>query len=217
VAPLLRDHGHTVVTPTQTGLGERAHLLSRSITLDTFVEDIVNVLKWEDLHEVVLVGHSFGGNAISGVADHTPERIKRLVYLDSVLLTDGQSPFSVSPPDLVAARVAAAEQSSDGLSLPPPPPDAFGVTDAEQAAWLAPRLTPHPLSAFQSPLKLANPVTNGLPATYIVCTDPLYGPLQSSRNRARELGLHVVELATGHDAMVTAPRELAGLLEADSA
>jgi hypothetical protein len=89
--------------------------------------------------------------------------------------------------------------------------------DPEQAAWLAPRLTPHPLSAFQSPLKLANRVTNGLPATYIVCTDPLYGPLQSSRDQARALGLRVVELATGHDAMVTAPRELAGLLEEDSA
>src|SRR5690349_12899671 len=84
VAAILRGRGHAVVTPTQTGLGERSHLLSKSIDLDVFVADIANVIKYEELNEVVLVGHSFGGNAISGVADKMPQRIRRLVYLDAV-------------------------------------------------------------------------------------------------------------------------------------
>jgi len=215
VAGILRGRGHTVLTPTQTGLGERSHLISKSITLDTFVDDIVNVLKWEDLNDVVLVGHSFGGNALSGTADRMPERIRRLVYLDSVMLESGQSPFSVLPAEVRDARMKAAQDSSGGLSIPAPPAASFGVHDPAQAAWLDAHLTPHPLSAFASPLNLKNKVGNGLPATYIVCVDPVYGPLQASRDWVKRHGMKVAEIRTGHDAMVTAPEGLAELLEAD--
>jgi pimeloyl-ACP methyl ester carboxylesterase len=216
VASLLRGRGHRVHTPTQTGLGERRHLLSRSITLDTFVDDIANVLIFEDLHDVILVGHSFGGNAVSGVADRMPVRIRKLVYLDSIVLEGGQSPFGVIAPDLAAARIKAAEESSAGLSLPVPPPAAFGVSDAAHAEWLLARMTPHPLSTFQSTLKLTNPVGNGCSKVYVRCADPIYPPLQPSRDYVAARGWRIVDIATGHDAMVSAPRELADLLEAEA-
>src|SRR5262245_7223254 len=136
VAALLRGRGHNAYPPTQTGLGERAHLWAKTITLGRFVTDIVNVVKWEDLKDVILVGHSFGGNAISGTADQVPDRIRQLVYLDSVMLENGQSVFGMLPKEVVAARMKAAEETSGGLSIPAPPPSAFGVADAAQAAWL---------------------------------------------------------------------------------
>ena len=164
VATTLRQRGHTVLTPTQTGLGERSHLLSKSITLDTFVEDIVNVLKFEDVKDVILVGHSFGGNAISGTADRVPERIKQLVYLDAAMLEGGTE--RVQP----AARRdrRGAPQSGAGVERGPEHPAAagrpFGISDPAQQAWLAARLTPHPLGTYESPLNLKNKFANGLPA-----------------------------------------------------
>ena len=216
VAAILRGRGHTVLTPTQTGLGERAHLLSKSITLDTFVEDIVNVIKFEELKDIILVGHSFGGNAISGTADRMPERIKQLVYLDAAMLENGQSVFSMLPPDVVAARTKAAQETSGGLSIPPPPAAAFGLSDPAQQAWLTARLTPHPFGTFTSPLNLKNKVGNGLPAVYISCTDPVYGPLQASRDWVKKNGMKTVEIKTGHDAMVIVAEKLADMLDADS-
>jgi pimeloyl-ACP methyl ester carboxylesterase len=217
VASILRGRGHTVVTPTQTGLGERSHLLSKSIDLDVFVTDIANVLRYEDLNDIVLVGHSFGGNAISGVADIMRDRIRQLVYLDAVMLENGQSVFSQLPKDVVEARTKAAQESSGGLSIPAPAPAAFGITDAAQTQFVQSRFTPHPFNTFVSPLKLANKVGNGLPATYIVCADPIYKPLEASRNWVKAAGWKAIEIQCGHDAMVIAPDRLADLLDADAA
>ena len=104
VADALRAQGHRVFTPTQTGLGERRHLLSRDITLDVFVDDIANLMEAEELRDAILVGHSFGGIAISGVADRMPEAVRHLVFLDSIVLQPGQSPFGILPAEVVAAR-----------------------------------------------------------------------------------------------------------------
>jgi pimeloyl-ACP methyl ester carboxylesterase len=217
VASILRGRGHTVVTPTQTGLGERSHLLSKSIDLDVFVTDIANVIKYEDLNDIVLVGHSFGGNAISGVADIMRDRIRQLIYLDAVMLENGQSVFSQLPKDVVEARTKAAQETSGGLSIPAPAPLAFGITDATQTQFVQSRFTPHPFNTFVSPLKLANKVSNGLPTTYIVCADPIYKPLEASRNWVKAAGWKTVEIQCGHDAMVIAPDRLADLLDADAA
>ena len=111
VAQSLRAAGHTVFTPTQTGLGERRHLLSRDITLDTFVLDVVNVIESEELGDVILVGHSFGGITITAVADRLPERLRHLVYLDAGVVHSGASVFAEYPADLVAARRNAAAAS----------------------------------------------------------------------------------------------------------
>ena len=211
VAPVLRARGHTVFTPTQTGCGERSHLLSKAITLDTFVDDIANVLRWEDLYDVVLVGHSFGGIAITGVADRMPQRIRQLIYLDSLIVQNGQCAFDLLEPDVVQGRLQAA-QANGGVWIEPPPPVFFGVSDPEQQVFLQGRLTPHPLGTYTSPLQLQHPVGNGLPTVYVHCTQPLYGGLTQTRDWVRASGMRQVELATGHDAMVSAPAALASLL-----
>jgi pimeloyl-ACP methyl ester carboxylesterase len=212
VRPLLEDRGHRVVTPTQTGLGERAHLLSPAIDLSLFAEDITRVLVTEQLEDVVLVGHSFGGNAITGVADRMPERLRHLIYLDAIVIRSGETPMSRVPTEVAAARIKASEEFDGGLSMPVPPPEAFGVTRPDDVAWIGDRLVPHPLKTFMSALALNNPIGNGVPATYIACTEPWYAPLASSRERVRDMGWPVREIATGHDAMVTAPSELADML-----
>jgi pimeloyl-ACP methyl ester carboxylesterase len=212
VRSVLEAAGHRVFTPTQTGLGERKHLMSLDITLDTFIEDIANVILFEDLKDVVLVGHSFGGHAVSGVADRMPERLRHLVYLDSMLLESGQSPFDTLPADVVAGRLKAAEESSGGLSLPPSSFKGLGIFRDDDVAKVAGRLTPHPASTYSSKLSLRQPLGNGLPRTYIACTDPVYAPLASSRDLAKRLGWPMIELPTGHDAMITAPEATANLL-----
>ncbi len=212
VAQRLRASGHAVTTPTQTGLGERRHLLSGTITLETFVEDLVQHLDNEDITEAVLVGHSFGGHAITGAADRVPGRIRHLVYLDAALLEHGETPFSRGLAETAAAREREA-RAFGGFTIPAPPPEAFGVPPGPLADWLASRLCPHPLRTFQTPLTLRNKPGNGLPATYICCTAPIYANLASSRERARARpGMAWRELATGHDAMVTAPDATAQLL-----
>lgn len=212
VARALRARGHAVYTPTQTGCGERSHLLSKAITLDTFVDDIANVLQWEDLHDVVLVGHSFGGITITGVADRMPERLALLIYLDSAILENGQTMLELLGPKFGAERLEAA-QGSGGVSVAPPPAAVFGVIDPAQARHVEAHLTPQPLGAYTSALKLAHPVTNRVPAIYVQCTDPVYAGLQAARDWVQANRMQRVEIATGHDAMITAPDLLTDLLE----
>jgi pimeloyl-ACP methyl ester carboxylesterase len=203
VADILRSRGHRVSAPTHTGLGERSHLLSADITLQTFVDDIIQHMKFEDLSEVVLVGHSFGGAPITGVADQLPDRIAKLIYLDAIMLNSGETWFDLLPEDLAKDRAALAEKSSGGLSLPPAPAQSFGVSCPEDIAFLEPRLTPHPFRTFTTALSLENPIGNGLPATYVECTQPAYPPAKVALERARQHGWPVAQIRTGHDAMVT--------------
>ena len=213
VAGILRARGHTVTTPTQTGLGERSHLIAKSITLEIFIEDLVNHLKWETPGNAVLVPHSFGGVPVCGVADRVPELIERLIFLDAALLLDGESWFGLLPSDMAEERVAKAHESSGGISFPPPPPQAFGVIDPNQVAMMEAKLTPHPLATCVTPLLLTEELGNGLPGDFIACTEPVYPPAAAMQKRASNLGWPVSELATGHDAMLTAPLETADLLE----
>jgi pimeloyl-ACP methyl ester carboxylesterase len=213
VADILKSRGHRVSAPTHTGLGERCHLLSADITLQTFVDDIIQHMKFGDLSEVVLVGHSFGGAPITGVADRVPDRIAKLIYLDAIMLNSGETWFDLLPEDLAKDRAELAERSSGGLSLPPAPAQSFGVSRPEDIAFLEPRLTPHPFRTFTTALSLDNPIGNGLPATYIECTQPAYPPAKVALERARQHGWPVAQIRTGHDAMVTAPQGLANLLE----
>lgn len=212
VEPLLQAAGHRVFTPTQTGVGERSHLLSERITLETFVKDLTNVLEFEDLQDVILVGHSFGGIAITAAADRMRSRVRHLVYLDALILQNGQSPFSVIPAELADARRQLAQQSSAGVSIPVPDPSAFGVDDAADAAWLKAKCTPHPISTYEDCLQINGAVANELPVTY-VAVKPDYLPLASSRAFAKtQADWKYVEIDAGHDAMVTSPKAVAELL-----
>ncbi|MFK7943979.1 MAG: alpha/beta hydrolase family protein [Paracoccaceae bacterium] len=214
VADILRTRGHRVTTLTQTGLGERRHLISTNLTLDTFIHDATNHLTYEDLTDVVLVGHSFGSNAVSGAAERMPERIAEVVYLDSTILGPGERLVDHMSPGALRDRVQAIKGSPDGISLPPPPAEIFGVLDPADQAWVEARLTPHPISTMLAPLPITTAPGAGKRTRYIACMEPLYHPRERVRGWADTYGWPVSEISTGHDAMVTAPMALADLLDA---
>lgn len=213
VTEMLRERGHFVCTPTHTGLGERAHLLDESLGLETFVQDIVGVLETEELTDVTLVGHSFGAISVTGAADRTAPRLRRLVFLDGILVQGGCTAFDELSPEEVDKRVRAAQEYSGGLGVRPFPPSAFGVTDPEQAEWVRRRVTPHPLRTYRDTLVLEHEFGNDLPCTYIACTNPWYQPVESSREWARS---HAdwgwKEIPAAHNAMVTHPELVADTL-----
>src|SRR5262249_50237750 len=144
-------------------------------------------LEAEEIEDAILVGHSFGGMAISGAADRVPQRIRHLVYLDSLVLEDGQAPFDVFPADVVAERRRLAQERGGGLFIPCPPVSPSGVPEAHPLGdGVARRLPPHPLSPYETPLRLRPPPGNSPPRTYISCSDPPYLPLEHARHEIRD-------------------------------
>ena len=212
ISDILRYQRYSVSTPTLTGLGEKKHLLSSKITIETFIEDVVNHIIFEDLNNIILVGHSFAGSVISGVADRLKDRIQKLIYFDAMILIDGQKPFDITPKETVDQRIELAKKFGNNISIPAPSADAFGVFDIKKSLLLEEKLTPHPLSAFQSKLILKNEVGNGIPLSYIFCTKPVYKSLESSREVVRKMKWPIFELNAGHDAMLTHPKETLNLL-----
>ena len=211
VVPLLEQAGHRALAPDLLGMGSD-HAPLEVVTLGLWADQVAALVEAQP-EPVILVGHSFGGNAISGTADAIPGKIRHLVYLDSLVIEGGKAPFDNLPPDVVAARRKAADETSGGLSLPAPPPSAFGVSDATDTEWVKRRLTPHPLGTYTSTLNLTGPVGNNLPRTYILCNNPVYAALQKSRDWVKaQHGWRWAEISTGHDAMVMAPKELTRML-----
>ena len=203
ISEILNYQGYSVSTPTLTGLGEKKHLLTSKITIDTFIEDVVNHIIFENLNNIILVGHSFAGSVISGVADKLKDRIQKLIYFDAVILKDGQKPFDIAPKELVKQRIELAKRFGNGISIPAPSADAFGVFDVKKSLLLEEKLTPHPLSTYQSKLTIKNEIGNGIPLFYIFCNNPVYKSLESSRKVVRKLKWPIFELNAGHDAMLT--------------
>ncbi|MEO1161270.1 MAG: alpha/beta fold hydrolase [Pseudomonadota bacterium] len=213
VAAILRSHGHHVTTPTLTGLGERVHLLTPQTDLATHVGDIEEHILHEDVRDIVLVGHSYAGAVIIGVADRLRDRIARMIFLDAAILYSGETLADQVPRDAMQKRLEEAKQSSSGLTMPAPPASAFGVQRPERIRWLEDNLTPHPIRTYLSSLHLQNQPTNGLPVDYVACIKPSYDTLQMSRDRAHEAGWPIHSLDTGHDALVTAPSPTVAMLE----
>jgi pimeloyl-ACP methyl ester carboxylesterase len=214
VARLLRSAGHEVYTPTLTGLGERAHLLGPGIDLDLHIQDVVTTLQFEDLRDVILVGHSYGGMVITGVADRASDRVGRLVYLDAANPTNGQSLVDVAGPIIEAVRPSG--ETVDGVELVLlPAPEAgmfYGVTDPADLAWMADRLTSHPWACFEQPLDLRN--EQGLwsiPQFHIVCTSTLATRDPELMKEARHRG-RLWDIDTGHDLMIIEPDRVAEAL-----
>jgi pimeloyl-ACP methyl ester carboxylesterase len=213
VIAVLRSAGHVVFAPTLTGYGERVHLTRPDLTIEDFATDIVNVIAAEELDNIILVGHSFGGNPVSAVADRVPERLKQLVYIDTLLLRNGESGFSQLDPGIVAQRIELAQKASGGLTIPAPSPEAFGVTDPVDAEWLRRQLTPLPLNCYRVPIRLNHPLGNGVNKTYIACTNPIYEPAVPTHEWVKsQSDWRYLELSTGHDAMITDPQGLADML-----
>jgi pimeloyl-ACP methyl ester carboxylesterase len=214
VARLLREAGHEVYTPTLTGLGERSHLVGPAVDLDLHITDVVQVLHSEDLRDVILVGHSYGGMVITGVADRATDRIGRIVYLDAATPVNGQSLVDVAGPVINAVRPMG--EVVDGVELVLlPAPDAglmYGVNDPDDLAWMADRLTGHPWRCFEQPLRLTNePAVWAIPQYHVVCsaTVPTRDPELMAKARAAG---RLWEIDTGHDLMITEPAAVADAL-----
>jgi len=202
--PFLRQDNLTLYTPTLTGLGERSHVATPTTGLSVHIQDIVNLLEFEDLHEVMLVGHSYGGMVITGVAEHS-ERVGKLVYLDALVPEDGQSIFS-----LIKGLEADFKRSADKQGLVPSwVPEDFGVTNPQDVAWMTPRLTPMPLLTHAEQLHAPAMKAKMLPRSFIHCTQ--FG-LGAFGEKIRREGGTVFTLNTGHDAMITQPQALADIL-----
>ncbi len=210
VAGMLRAAGQHVYTPTLTGLGERTHLASPAVDLHMHIQDIVAVLRYEDLHNVILVGYSYAGLVITGVVEQEPERLAHLVYLDAIVLHDGETFRDVARLANPAADARAEElvrTQGDGWRLP------ITYNDYYKYDW---RDTPQPFKTMTQPLQINNPAAAALPHTYIHCTDKwpvqAFDPMTVSAARAQAAGWQYRELPTTHMAMWTMPHKLTDLL-----
>ncbi len=203
-------------TPTLSGLGERAHLMRSDIDLDFHIRDIIAVLHFEDLHDVILVGHSYGGMVITGVADRAADRVGKLVYLDAATPKNGESLVDHAGPVINAVRPYG--ETVDGIELVLlPGPDAgrlYGVEDERDLAWMADRLTPHPWQCFEQKLELTDEeALRAIPQYHVVCTSTIPTRDKEIMERARTEG-RLWAIDTGHDLMITEPKATAvALLE----
>jgi pimeloyl-ACP methyl ester carboxylesterase len=211
VRPLLTEAGCDVFTPTLTGLGDRAHLIEVGIDLDLHIQDIVALLECEDLRDVILVGHSYGGMVITGVADRIPRRLAELVYLDAFVPADGQSLLDLSPPELVAQFREQASMLGGGWRIPPLPLARWGINRPADLDWLSRRLGPQPLRTFDQRLRLSKQSGDGVQRSYIRCAG--YPAFERFGERVREeQGWRYRELSCSHLPMITHPQELARAL-----
>lgn len=209
--PLFRAAGHDFFSPTYTGLGERAHLARPEVDLSTHIEDVLAVLEFENLTDVTLLGHSYGGMVATGVADKARERIARVVYIDAFAPNDGQSLFDLVGPKAEGNMRAGAAKEGDGWRLPinPMPPD----TAPEDVAWASPRRRPQPLRTFEQKLKLESKEPPP-PRHYIYATRNGPGDVfrQFSTRAKSEAGWKSYELDCSHNPHITCPDALMALL-----
>jgi pimeloyl-ACP methyl ester carboxylesterase len=211
VAPRLRQAGHDVQAPSLTGLGERAHLARPGLDLDVHVQDVVALLDMEDLSDVVLVGHSYGGMVVTGAADRDPTRIRRLVYLDAFVPEDGKCVLDYVVPERAAAMRRDGEATG---SVAPPPVSLWGLTDPGHVAFVERREVRHPYRTLTQPIRLGNAAALArLPRTFVYCSSPATGSFDQFATRYRhDPAWRFVELRTGHDAMILVPAELTDVL-----
>jgi pimeloyl-ACP methyl ester carboxylesterase len=197
-----------------TGVGERSHLLRPDIDLDFHIRDILAVLHYDDLRDVVLVGHSYGGMVITGVADRAPDRVGHLVYLDAAMPAGGEALADIAAPLMDLARRDMHVIDGTELVLFPgtePIPN-YGVTDPESVSWMQARLTPHPWKCFTQPLELSNEAALwAIPQSVICCTSTLAFRDPTRLEPARSAG-RLWDIDTGHDLMISEPDAVAELL-----
>ena len=212
VADRLRADCHVVYAPTLTGLADRSHLLTRETGLETHILDVVNLLDREELDDIVLCGHSYGGMVVTGAADRAAGRLRALVYLDAFVPEDGQRLHDMAPPERVAAFERSAAERGDGWKVPPLPASAW-LDDPAQQAWVEARVTPHPLRCLTDPL----PVTGAWKMVgrrmHILATANDPSPFHAIHERVAAEGGWLCRRVDGpHDLMISHPAETAALL-----
>jgi pimeloyl-ACP methyl ester carboxylesterase len=213
VARLLRGAGHEVYTPTLTGLGERVHLASADVNLDTHIDDVLGVLESEELDDVVLCGHSYGGMVITGVVERAAKRVDTLVYLDAFVPEDGQSVFQLMGPERAGAIREQASRTGDGWRVDPIPAEVFQVGDAGDAAWVDRRCVPQPIATFGQPIASAGGLGTVRRRIYIRADNDrvtAYAHCAEHARNSPDWDYH--DVPAGHDVMIDAPQALAEIL-----
>ena len=213
VAPRLREAGHDVYTPTMTGFGERSHLLSPDIGLETNVADIANVLAWEDLSGVVLVGASYAGMVTTSVADRMPERVAALVYINAFIAENGVAQNDMLPGwrrEMIEKEIAA---DPDAWRMPPPEPSLIGVTDPADAAWIGAKMTVQSAKTFRDKARITGAHAAISNRTFIRATGYPNSTFDATLEAFKEHPDWRAEvLDTSHDAMITAPDDIVRIL-----
>ena len=204
----LQNAGHQVFTPTLTGLGERSHLNSAAVNLSTHIADVVNLLRWEDLSDVILCGHSYGGSVITGAADRIPERIRALVYLDAFVPEDGECLLDLAPEHAQHMRLQA-ETAGDGWSVPPIPAERFNVNTGD-AAWVDAQCTSQSIASFEEHIRLNRVASHTHDATYILATGWDDSPFAVAHERAKAKGWKTRTVTCGHEVMLDPSRRAYG-------
>jgi pimeloyl-ACP methyl ester carboxylesterase len=210
VARLLARAGHEVFTPTLTGLAERSHLLTPAINVDTHILDVVNEMKWQQLNNVVLVGHSYGGVVISGVAEKMERAISSFVMLDAFMSENGQSVVDMQPPPMRDAVLAAERDGA--TSLPPRPAEFFKVNEKDRA-WVDSQCTPQPIKCFLQKVTLTDARERIAKKTYIRATSYPSQYFDAGLASARAKNWRTYEVECGHDVMLDMPERLTEILQ----
>jgi pimeloyl-ACP methyl ester carboxylesterase len=211
LTPLLEAEGHRVCAPTLTGLAERATLLSKDVDLSTHIEDVCRLMIAEELENVVLVGHSYGGMVVSGAADRMAERIKSLVVLDGFVPEDGKAMREYWPASVMSFLDQEAEKSG-GVSVPPLPAESLAVAP-ENRAFVDERATPQPYATFNEPIRLSGARDAVAKKSYIRAAKFRSHPFDAVVKRlAPDPGWRVLRIESGHVPMLDEPSRLAELL-----
>ena len=212
VRKTLQARGHDVFTPTLTGIGERSHLLSRQVNLDTHILDVENLIRWEDLQDVILCGHSYGGCVVGGVADRVPERIRALVYLDAFVLESGENLAQHVPDVQITQMLEAARAVGEGWKVPPIPAAVFNVNVADRQ-WVDRQCTMQPLATFEQRARLSGAAQNVGDVTFILANGFRDGsPFPPFYEKAKARGWKTITVPCGHDVMLDLPEELVRIL-----
>jgi pimeloyl-ACP methyl ester carboxylesterase len=209
VAGMLRHNGHDVYVPTLTGLAERSHLLTPAVDVDTHILDVVNEMKWQELRNVVLVGHSYGGMVISGVAEKMDKAIASFVMLDAFMPEDGQSVIDIWPAPMREGLLATVQE---GATTVPPRAAALFKVNEKDRAWVDAQCTPQPIKTFLQKLKLTGARERVGKKTYIRAASYANPYFDAGLASARAKGWRTYEVPCGHDVMLDMPERLTEIL-----
>lgn len=211
VVPALRASGHEVYAPSLTGLADRSHLATPEVDLETHILDIVNLVKWEGLSDVVLCGHSYAGFVITGVADRIPERLRTLVYLDAFVPEHGMSMLDATLPERRHAHLSRVDHENGGWMVKPPPLPAHATNEDHQ--WISRSSTSHPLRCIEQKLMLSGEIDSRIRRVYVEATEFNPSPFKAVAAELRKQSdWQVHSVAAGHDVMIDRPDELVRVL-----
>ncbi len=211
VKTILESKGHSVYTPTLSGLGERAHL-NHPLIVDTHIQDIKNVILFEDLHDIIIVGHSYGGLIITGIASLIPERIKQLIYLDALVPNDGDSLLNLVDSETAQFFVSQAQEKGFGWLVPPLVITEDYFVDPVDVKWVSSRVMPQTLLSFSQGVTFSEKELSRIPSFFILCNQNPHPTLPKMKERAQYRGWECFDISSNHFPMIDYPEKLSNLL-----